>query len=148
MTEAEKDSTPPGGRNRDAGRDRRSKPRRRSRGRAFAQFVVRPSLRCFRVAVCEASPQGLSFLHDGLLEPGTVLAVQLAAGMRGASLIRSAVVVNATRHRGKWRIGCRVSPPSARGAGETVAQARSRRRRQFTFPTSSGPSSRNSYGMM
>ena len=120
MTEAEQDSTPPDGGNRPAGRDRRSQPRRRSRGRAFAQFVVRPSLRCSRVMVCDASPQGLSFLHDRLLEPGTVLGVQLAAGTRGASLIRSAVVVNATRHRGKWRIGCRVSPPFRPGELETL----------------------------
>jgi hypothetical protein len=111
MTEAEKDSAPPEGSSRPAGRDRRSQPRRRSRGRAFAQFVVLPSLRCFRVTVCDASPQGLSFLHDRMLEPGAVLRVQLAAGTRGASLIRTAVVIHATRQRGNWRIGCRVSPP-------------------------------------
>jgi hypothetical protein len=111
MAEAEKDATPPDGRNQPAGWDRRSKRRRRSRGRAFAWFVARPDLRCFRVMVCDASPQGLSFLHDRVLEPGTVLGVRLAAGTRGDSLTRSAVVVNATRQRGKWRIGCRVSPP-------------------------------------
>ena len=111
MAGVEKDTTAPDGGNQPTGWERRCKRRRRSRGRAFAQIVARPDLRRFRVMVCEASPQGLSFLHDGLLEPGTVLAVQLAAGMRGASLIRSAVVVNATRHRGKWRIGCRVSHP-------------------------------------
>jgi hypothetical protein len=120
MAGVEKDTTAPDGGNQPTGWDRRSQPRRRSRGRAFAQFVVRPSLRCFRVAVCDASPQGLSFLHDGLLEPGTILGVQLAAGTRGASLIRSAVVVNATRHRGKWRIGCRVSPPFRPGELETL----------------------------
>ena len=120
MTEAEQDSAPLDGRNRPDGRDRRSQPRRRSRGRAFAQFVVRPSLRCFRVAVCDASLQGLSFLHDRLLEPGTVLAVQLAAGTRGASLIRSAVVVYATPLWGEWRIGCRVSPPFRPGELETL----------------------------
>jgi hypothetical protein len=120
MTEAEQDSAPPDGGNPPAGRDRRSQPRRRSRGRAFAQFVVRPSLRCFRVAVCDASPQGLSFLHDCLLEPGTVLGIQLAAGTRGASLIRSAVVVYATPLWGEWRIGCRVSPPFRPGELETL----------------------------
>jgi hypothetical protein len=61
--------------------------------------------------VCDGSPQGLSFLHDGLMEPGTVLGVRLAVGTRGDSLIRSAVVIHAIRQRGKWRIGCRVSPP-------------------------------------
>jgi len=119
MTEAEQDSAPPDGGNRPAGRDRRSQPRRRSRGRAFAQFVVRPSLRCSRVMVCDASPQGLSFLHERALEPGTVLGVRLAAGTRD-SLVRSAVVVNATRHRGKWRIGCRVSPPFHPGELESL----------------------------
>jgi hypothetical protein len=70
--------------------------------------------------VCDASPQGLSFLHDRLLEPGTILGVQLAAGTRGASLVRSAVVLNATPLGGKWRIGCRVSPPFRPGELETL----------------------------
>ena len=120
MAEAEQDSAPPDGGNRPAGLDRRSQPRRRSRGRAFAQFVVRPSLRCFRVAVCDASLQGLSFLHDRLLEPGTVLGIQLVPGTGGASLIRSAVVVYATPLWGEWRIGCRVSPPFRPGELETL----------------------------
>jgi hypothetical protein len=110
MAEAEKDSAPPDGSNQPAGWDRRSKRRRRSRGRAFAQFVVRPDLRRFRAAVCDASAQGLSFLHERALEPGTVLGIRLAAGTHD-SLVRSAVVINATPCRGKWRIGCRVSPP-------------------------------------
>ena len=119
MTQAEKDPSPPDGVNKSTGWNRRSKRRRRSRGRAFAQFVVRPGLRRFRVVVCDASAQGLSFLHERALEPGTVLAVQLAAGTR-ASLVRSAMVVNATRHRGKWRIGCRVSPPFHPGELESL----------------------------
>ena len=119
MAEADKNSAPPDGSNQPAGWDRRSKRRRRSRGRAFAQFVVRPDLRRFRAAICDASAQGLSFLHDRELEPGTVLGVRLAAGTRD-SLVRSAVVVNATRHRGKWRIGCRVSPPFHPGELESL----------------------------
>jgi|SRR6516225_2262821 hypothetical protein len=110
MAGVEKDSTAPDGGNQPTGWERRSRRRRRSRGRAFAQFVVRPDLRRFRAAICDASAQGLSFLHDRELEPGTVLGVRLAAGTRD-SLVRSAVVINATRQRGKWRIGCRVSPP-------------------------------------
>ena len=120
MTEAEQDSAPLDGSSRPDRRDRRSQPRRRARGRAFAQFVVRPSLRCFRVAVCDASLQGLSFLHDRLLEPGTVLGIQLVPGTGGASLIRSAVVVYATPLWGEWRIGCRVSPPFRPGELETL----------------------------
>ena len=120
MAGVEKDSTAPDGGNQPTGWERRSKRRRRSRGRAFAWFVARPDLHRFRVMVCEASPQGLSFLHDRVLEPGTVLGIQLGGGTGGASLIRSAVVVNATRHRGKWRIGCRVSPPFRPGELETL----------------------------
>jgi hypothetical protein len=119
MAEAEKGSAPPDGRNQPIGWERRSRRRRRSRSRAFAQFVVRPDLRRFRVMVCDASPQGLSFLHDRVLESGTVLGVRLAAGTRD-SLVRSAVVVNATWHRGKWRIGCRVSPPFHPGELESL----------------------------
>ena len=119
MTEAEKDATPPDGGSQPAEWERRCKRRRRSRGQALVQFVARPDLRCFRVVVCDASPQGLSFLHDRELEPGTVLGVRLAAGTRD-SLVRSAVVVNATRHRGKWRIGCRVSPPFHPGELESL----------------------------
>ena len=62
MTEAEKDPTPPDGSNQPTGWERRCKRRRRSRSRALVQFVARPDLRCFRVVVCDASPQGLSFL--------------------------------------------------------------------------------------
>ena len=120
MTEAEKDPTPPDGGSQPAEWERRCKRRRRSRGQALVQFVARPDLRCFRVVVCDASAQGLSFLHDRLLEPGTILGVQLAAGTRGASLVRSAVVLNATPLGGKWRIGCRVSPPFHPGELESL----------------------------
>ena len=120
MAGVEKDTTAPDGGNQPPGWERRCKRRRRSRGRAFAQIVARPDLRRFRVMVCEASPQGLSFLHDRVLEPGTVLGIQLGGGTGGASLIRSAVVVYATPLWGEWRIGCRVSPPFRPGELETL----------------------------
>src|SRR5579884_1492773 len=71
-------------------RERRSEPRRKCRGRGFALFVIRPSLRCFRVPVRDASTYGISFLHDRPLEPGTILALQLGAGMPAASWVRTA----------------------------------------------------------
>ncbi len=39
------------------------------------------------------------------------MALQLGAGMPGASWVRTAHVVHATRQEGKWVIGCRISPP-------------------------------------
>jgi hypothetical protein len=93
------------------GRERRSQPRRRSRGSAFALFAVPPSLRAFRVTIWDAAPCGISFLHDAPLEPGDVLALQLGAGLPGVSWLRTARVAHATPHERGWLIGCRVSPP-------------------------------------
>lgn len=91
--------------------ERCSRPRRRCRGKTFALFIIRPSLRCFRVSLWDASADGISFLHDTPLECGTLLALQLGAGMPGASWVRTAHVTHATAQAGKWLIGCRVRPP-------------------------------------
>jgi hypothetical protein len=101
-------------------RERRSEPRRRCRGRGFALFVIRPSLRCFRVPVRDASTYGISFLHDRPLEVGTILALQLGAGMPAASWVRTARVVHATPQGEEWLIGCRVSPPLSVGELESL----------------------------
>ena len=89
----------------------RSQSRRRSRGKAFALFVTRPSLKAFRVFICDATPYGISFLHDVPLEPKTVLSFQLMAGKPGVSWVRTALVIHATKQQEKWVIGCQVSPP-------------------------------------
>lgn len=101
-------------------RERRSESRRTCRGRGFALFVIRPSLRCFRVPVRDASTYGISFLHDRSLEPGTILALQLGAGMPAASWVRTARVVHATPQGDEWLIGCRVSPPLSIGELESL----------------------------
>jgi hypothetical protein len=91
--------------------EQRSRIRRRSRGKAFALFVARPSLKAFRVTICDASSYGISFLHNVPLEPNTVLSFQLMAGKPGVSWVRTARVVHSTRQQEKWVIGCQVSPP-------------------------------------
>lgn len=92
-------------------RERRFHPRRRCRGKTFALFIIRPSLQCFRVTLRDAAPQGISFLHDAPLEQGTLLALQLGAGMPGSSWVRTAHVAHATPEGEKWVIGCRINPP-------------------------------------
>jgi len=94
-----------------SGEERRSDLRRRCRGNTVAQFVIRPSFRCFRVTLWDASPRGISFLHDAPLAQGTILGVQLGVGRSDASYVRAAHVVHATPRMGKWLIGCRLSPP-------------------------------------
>jgi hypothetical protein len=63
------------------------------------------------VALWDVSLHGVSFLHDGPLERGTMLALQLGAGRLGCSWVHSARVVYATAQEGKWVIGCCISPP-------------------------------------
>jgi hypothetical protein len=93
------------------GQERRCQPRRRSRGHIFALFTIPPNPTGFRVPVWDASLSGISFLRDYPLKPETILSFQLAAGLSGVSWVRSAQVVHATPHEGKWLIGCRVNPP-------------------------------------
>lgn len=100
--------------------EHRSQFRRRSRGKAFALFVARPSLKAFRVPICDASTYGISFLHDSPLEPETVLSFQLMAGKPGVSWVRTARVIHATPQHGKWMIGCQVSPPFSAQELESV----------------------------
>ena len=77
----------------------------------LVRVVARPSLRPFTAYAREASPAGLSFLHDCPLGVGTGLAIQLATGPRGVSRVRSARVVHVSEADGLWLIGCMVSPP-------------------------------------
>lgn len=107
----EKSTTAPNCYGQSSRREHRSHPRRRGRGKTFALFIIRPSLQCFRVTLWDASTHGISFLHDAPLERGTLLALQLRAGMPGSSRVRTAHVAHATRQGEKWLIGCRISPP-------------------------------------
>jgi hypothetical protein len=60
----------------------------------------------------DVGPEGIGFLTERPLRPGTVLALQVLCGVPGASLSRVARVIHcASGEEGCWRVGCGVSPP-------------------------------------
>jgi hypothetical protein len=60
----------------------------------------------------DIGPEGIGFLAERPLRPGSVLALQVLCGVPGASLTRVARVVHcAPGEEGRWRVGCQVSPP-------------------------------------
>jgi hypothetical protein len=60
----------------------------------------------------DISPEGVGFLAEGPLRPGSVLALQVLCGPPTASRTRVARVAHcATGGEGGWRLGCAVSPP-------------------------------------
>src|SRR5258708_34991127 len=58
-------------------------------------LAVRPSFHSFPALVHDVSANGIGFLLNRSLEPGTVLALQLRGGRPGTSLIRMAHVIHA-----------------------------------------------------
>jgi hypothetical protein len=55
---------------------------------------------------------GIGFLAERPLRPGSVLALQVLRGAPSTSLTRVARVIHcAPREGGGWRVGCQVSPP-------------------------------------
>ena len=70
----------------------------------------------------DISPEGIAFLAEDPLRPGSVLGLQLLCGPPTASRTRVArVAYCAAGGQGGWRIGCAVSPPFS---GEEVASLR------------------------
>jgi hypothetical protein len=60
----------------------------------------------------DVSPEGIGFLAEGPLRPGSVLALQVLQGTPTASRTRAARVAHcAPAGAGRWRVGCEVSPP-------------------------------------
>jgi hypothetical protein len=77
--------------------ERRREPRRPSCwDPTVVRVVMRPNFHSFRAPVRDVSAHGLAFVHQGPLEPGTVLALQLRAGVAGTSCIRTARVAHCT----------------------------------------------------
>jgi hypothetical protein len=107
----EKITTQPQSRVQWQGQERRAEGRQRCGYGSFALFIIRPNFQCFRVPLWDASPAGISFLHDAPMKPETVVALQVRAGLPGLSRVRTARVIHATPQGGTWRIGCQVSPP-------------------------------------
>jgi hypothetical protein len=72
--------------------------------------------------VVDISPEGIGFLADGPLRPGSVLGLQLLWGLPSASQTRVARVAHcACGEEGGWRFGCEVTPPFS---GEEIASLR------------------------
>jgi hypothetical protein len=81
-----------------AGQDTRSQERYQCRPRTIVRLAVRPSFQNFPALVHDVSAEGIGFLLDHPLEPGTVLALQLDGERPGISVIRMAHVVHVRRH--------------------------------------------------
>jgi hypothetical protein len=60
----------------------------------------------------DIGPEGIGFLAERPLRPGSVLAIQVLEGAPSASLTRVARVVHcAPADAGRWLVGCQVCPP-------------------------------------
>ena len=58
------------------------------------------------------SSEGVRFLAEGPLRPGSILGLQLLWGLPSASRTRVARVAHcAAGEEGRWEVGCEVSPP-------------------------------------
>jgi hypothetical protein len=67
----------------------------------------------------DVGPDGVGFLTEGPLRPGTVLALQVLEGAPSASRTRVARVAHcAPAGAGRWLVGCSVGPPLS---GEEIA---------------------------
>jgi hypothetical protein len=92
--------------------DRRREPRRPCCWEhTLIRVAVRPSFHPFPARVRDVFARGIGLLHQAPLEPGTVLALQLRAGVRGTSCIRTARVAHCAPYEEGWVVGCTVSPP-------------------------------------
>jgi hypothetical protein len=101
-------SAPPGA----AGTERRRAPRRACPARPALSYVPWPGSLGRLGYALSVSAEGISFLAEGPLRPGSVLGLQLLWGLPSASRTRVArVAYCAAGEEGGWRVGCEVSPP-------------------------------------
>ena len=80
------------------GREGRTQERYHCRPRTLVRLAVRPSFQSFPALVHDISAEGIGFLLDRPLDPGTVLALQLDGERPGISTIRMAHVIHVRRH--------------------------------------------------
>ena len=94
------------------GVERRRSPRRACRAQRALSFVPWPGSLGRLGYTLDVSAQGISFLAERPLGPGSVLALQVLWGAPSASRTRVARVTHCAREEeGRWRVGCQVSPP-------------------------------------
>jgi hypothetical protein len=93
---AEQETTPE--KERRAGVEGRRQRRYCCRKERIVRLAVRPNFRSFPALLHDVSADGIGFLLDSPLDPGTVLALQLRSERPGTSVIRMARVVHVRRH--------------------------------------------------
>ncbi len=94
------------------GAERRRAPRRPCPTRLALSYVPWPGSLGRLGYALSVSPEGISFLAERPLHPGSVLGLQLLWGLPSASRTRVARVAHcADDEEGRWRVGCEVTPP-------------------------------------
>lgn len=81
-----------------AGVEGRTQKRYRCKAKNVVKFAVRPSFQNFSALVHDVSANGIAFIVNLPLEPGTVLAFQLQGGLQDMSVVRTAKVMHTRRH--------------------------------------------------
>ena len=92
--------------------ERRRSPRRACRPAPALCYVPWPDSLGRLGRAVDIGPDGIGFLAEGPIRPGTVLALQMLEGPPGASRTRVARVAHcAPAGAGRWHVGCAVCPP-------------------------------------
>jgi hypothetical protein len=92
--------------------DRRGAARYHYRRQPLVRYLVRPSFHAGRAFLRDLSRHGMALLVTRLVEPGTVLFVQLRGSRRGITCTQLARVVHVTEQSpGRWLVGCELTCP-------------------------------------
>jgi PilZ domain len=91
--------------------ERRAEERFQCVWRPVVGFIARAkSLYTNRATICNISSLGIGMIVDSVLEPGTIIAIQLRKKRNGFSGLLSARVVRAVPEEdGSFFVGCRLS---------------------------------------
>ena len=81
-----------------AGIEARTQTRYRCYDRTIVRFAIRPSYQNYFALVHDVSINGIGFLIDRPLEPGTVLALQMLGRLEETTVVRTAQVMHVRRH--------------------------------------------------
>jgi hypothetical protein len=96
----------------DAAPERRHCARYHYRRQPLVRYLVRPSFQAGRAFLRDLSRHGMALLVTRLLDPGTVLFVQLRGRRRGTTCTQLARVIHVTEQSpGRWLVGCELTCP-------------------------------------
>ncbi len=91
----------------ESGRERRVRDRYLFGRHPSVQFIVKPTFRAQRAAIRDLSPTGVGLILGRLLEPQTVVAIQMRSMTANQAWIGTACVRHVTRlESGIWLLGC------------------------------------------